>query len=195
MIMQIIKMVIEVFKLNWMAKTGSISSFRGTRSLCLEFSALYLNNLNSKLSFKNKIKDHKVSIFKNEFRFFRIFEFRMSRVIECDDTEFFTRTLDNSRTFVVDFNATWCRPCREMAPIFNSLSQQFPYLTFLSVDIDKVSFWHFICKPTNPTIYWCHENFRLKILQRNLVFDLYQRLCLWRGPMWSIKWAEWIKIS
>jgi len=61
----------------------------------------------------------------------------MSRVIECDDTEFFTRTLDNSRTFVVDFNATWCRPCREMAPIFNSLSKQFPYLTFLSVDIDK----------------------------------------------------------
>ena len=65
----------------------------------------------------------------------------MSRVIECDDTEFFTRTLDNSRTFVVDFNATWCRPCREMAPIFNSLSKQFPYLTFLSVDIDKVSFY------------------------------------------------------
>ena len=85
------------------------------------------------------MKDQKFQLFKFKF-FLTAKNFRMSRVIECDDTEFFTRTLDNSRTFVVDFNATWCRPCREMAPIFNSLSKQFPYLTFLSVDIDKVSF-------------------------------------------------------
>jgi len=61
----------------------------------------------------------------------------MSRVIECGDTEFFARTVDASRTFCVDFNATWCRPCREMKPIFESLSRQYPYLIFLSVDIDR----------------------------------------------------------
>ena len=119
----------------------------------------------------------------------------MSRVIECDDTEFFTRTLDNSRTFVVDFNATWCRPCREMAPIFNSLSKQFPYLTFLSVDIDKVSFYllKLYSFYSVPGFLW--EYFRLKILRQNLAFDLCQHLCSWRGPMWSIKWVEWTKIS
>ena len=64
----------------------------------------------------------------------------MSRVIECGDTEFFARTMDTSRTFCVDFNATWCGPCRDMKPIFESLSRQYPYLVFLSVDVDKVRF-------------------------------------------------------
>merc|ERR1712142_585338 len=36
---------------------------------------------------------------------------------------------------------------------------------------------------------------RLKIRRQNLVFDLYQHLCLWKGPMWLIKLAEWIKIN
>merc|ERR1719431_98973 len=61
----------------------------------------------------------------------------MSRVISCDDDEFFRRTLDSTRRFVVDFTATWCGPCRTMAPIFDQLSNSHPYLTFLKVDIDK----------------------------------------------------------
>merc|ERR1712168_710807 len=36
---------------------------------------------------------------------------------------------------------------------------------------------------------------RLKIRQLNLVFDQCQHLCLWKGPMWLTKWAEWIKTS
>jgi thioredoxin 1 len=64
----------------------------------------------------------------------------MSRVVDCTDEDFFRRTIDGSRKFVVDFTATWCGPCRTMAPIFDQLSTQFPYLTFLKVDIDKVKF-------------------------------------------------------
>ena len=62
----------------------------------------------------------------------------MSRVIECDEDSFFGRTLDASKKFVVDFTASWCAPCREMAPYFDELSVKYPYLTFLKVDIDKV---------------------------------------------------------
>jgi len=61
----------------------------------------------------------------------------MSRVIECDEDSFFGRTLDASKKFVVDFTASWCAPCREMAPYFDELSVKYPYLTFLKVDIDK----------------------------------------------------------
>ncbi len=64
----------------------------------------------------------------------------MGRVIDCDEDSFFGRTLDASKKFVVDFTASWCSPCREMAPYFDELSVKYPYLTFLKVDIDKVRF-------------------------------------------------------
>jgi len=39
---------------------------------------------------------------------------------------------------VVDFTATWCGPCRLMAPIFAELSKKFENLIFLKVDVDEV---------------------------------------------------------
>jgi len=39
---------------------------------------------------------------------------------------------------VVDFTATWCGPCRLMAPIFAELSKKFENLLFLKVDVDEV---------------------------------------------------------
>jgi len=61
----------------------------------------------------------------------------MSRVVECTDDEFFRRTLDSTKRFVVDFTATWCGPCRTMAPIFDQLSMKHTFITFLKIDIDK----------------------------------------------------------
>lgn len=39
---------------------------------------------------------------------------------------------------IVDFTATWCGPCRMIAPVFEELSTQFPTLVFLKVDVDEV---------------------------------------------------------
>lgn len=39
---------------------------------------------------------------------------------------------------VVDFTATWCGPCRLMAPIFTELSKKYDQLIFLKVDVDEV---------------------------------------------------------
>ncbi|XP_786407.1 thioredoxin-like protein 1 [Strongylocentrotus purpuratus] len=42
---------------------------------------------------------------------------------------------------VVDFNASWCQPCRTIAPVFAQLATAHPNAVFLKVDVD-------VCKQT-----------------------------------------------
>jgi len=40
---------------------------------------------------------------------------------------------------VVDFSATWCGPCRMIAPKFSELSNANPDVVFVHVDIDELN--------------------------------------------------------
>jgi thioredoxin len=40
---------------------------------------------------------------------------------------------------VVDFTATWCPPCKAIAPIFEALAAEEPDVVFIKVDVDANS--------------------------------------------------------
>ncbi|KAL9254591.1 Thioredoxin H-type-like protein [Drosera capensis] len=40
---------------------------------------------------------------------------------------------------IANFSASWCRPCRQVAALYSELSEKYPSLMFLTVDVDEVS--------------------------------------------------------
>ena len=53
---------------------------------------------------------------------------------------------------VIDFSATWCGPCKRIAPEYDKLSTQFTNWVFTKVDVDLVpdaaEFYNVTCMPT-----------------------------------------------
>lgn len=38
---------------------------------------------------------------------------------------------------LVDFNATWCGPCKMLSPVLEQLSEETPAMNFYAVDVDE----------------------------------------------------------
>ena len=51
-------------------------------------------------------------------------------------TENFNETVNSDKIVLVDFWATWCGPCRQFGPIFESVSEKHPDIVFGKVDTD-----------------------------------------------------------
>ena len=59
-------------------------------------------------------------------------------VQEISDAAFAEKVLNNPGLTVVDFNATWCGPCKMLKPIFNKAANDFAgKASFASIDVDE----------------------------------------------------------
>ncbi|GBF98438.1 thioredoxin H-type [Raphidocelis subcapitata] len=60
------------------------------------------------------------------------------RVVECNTKAEWDAQLAaaGDKAVIVDFSAVWCGPCQMIGPVFVQLSEQYPDLVFLKVDVD-----------------------------------------------------------
>jgi thioredoxin 1 len=62
----------------------------------------------------------------------------MSEPASIDDSSFAQRVLEAKQPVLVDFWATWCRPCQMVAPIVDELAKEFDgRVSFFKIDIDQ----------------------------------------------------------
>jgi thioredoxin 1 len=47
-------------------------------------------------------------------------------------------TVDKHQVLVVKFTAGWCRPCKDIKPVYEQLSEKYEYAHFVEVDVDEL---------------------------------------------------------
>lgn len=58
-------------------------------------------------------------------------------VIHADKNNFGEIVLNSDKPVLVDFWATWCGPCRMIAPILEELAEENPDVKIVKVDVDE----------------------------------------------------------
>jgi len=89
---------------------------------------------------------------------------------------------NNNQLIVIDFSATWCGPCKKIAPLYEKLSETMPNITFLKIDSDNLDV---VSKQFNirslPTFVFIQNakeisNTRISGANINAVYELCKKL-------------------
>lgn len=57
--------------------------------------------------------------------------------IKLESNEQWEKLYNSDKKLLVDFTATWCGPCQQIAPIFKDLSIEYKDIYFVKVDVDE----------------------------------------------------------
>jgi len=61
----------------------------------------------------------------------------LGKVVSLDDDNAIRPDSKVEQLTILDFNATWCMPCKQFAPVFDASAGKFAAVQFISVDIDN----------------------------------------------------------
>ena len=67
------------------------------------------------------------------FSFFAV----QAAVIDIESTAQFEKLISSGKPAIVDFFYSWCGPCKALAPIFEKVSNDFPGVNFVKINIEK----------------------------------------------------------
>ncbi|CDS14151.1 hypothetical protein LRAMOSA06321 [Lichtheimia ramosa] len=57
---------------------------------------------------------------------------------EPKNLEEFKKLISENKKVAIDFHATWCGPCKLIAPKFKKLAAEFPEIVYAKIDVDDV---------------------------------------------------------
>lgn len=60
-----------------------------------------------------------------------------SKTVKVGTFDELARLLASNKEIVIDFFASWCGPCRQLAPTYEAMAVSNPTIVFVKVDCDE----------------------------------------------------------